>query len=124
MNRHNAGLLTEGSGTLNSSSPTRTVVRLFNDGPMTWPLWFLSEVADDRGRQPISDELAAELLDWTDFSHQHYDDNWDSDENATHYNTVGQRLGERVSIELGPQFQVFIRRAPTASAVGEWVEIA
>jgi hypothetical protein len=91
---------------------------------MKWPLWFGNSIADDRNRQPISGALKLELLGWTRFYHEHYDDEWDSDENATHCNEMGRAVAQRVSAELGSEYRVLVQLQRTESGPQKWIEVA
>lgn len=106
-----------------SHSSDRTTVRLLNDGPMKWPLWFGNAVADDRSGQPISGALELELLEWTRFYHVHYDDEWDSIENAIRYNEMGCAVAQGVSAELGSEYRVLLQLQRTASEPQRWIEV-
>lgn len=105
------------------SSDQRITIRLLNDGPMKWPMWLDNEIADDRARQPVSEELAAALLEWTDFYHAHYDDEWDSSRNVQRYNEMGRRVAVRVASELGGSYRVLLQLKRTPSEPQRWVEI-
>ena len=104
-------------------SSDRTTVRLLNDGPMKWPLWFGTAIADDRSRQPISGALELELLEWTRFYQKHYDDAWDSNENSMRYNEMGRALAQRVSAELGSEYRILLQLQRTASEPQRWIEV-
>ena len=104
-------------------SSDRTTVRLLNDGPMKWPLWFGNAIADDRSRQPISGDLELGLLEWTRFHHEHYDDEWDSIGNILRYNEAGRALARRVSAELGSDYRVLLQLQRTATEPQRWIEV-
>jgi hypothetical protein len=100
-----------------------TVVRLLNDGPMAWPVWFGNEVADDRERQPISPVLEAELVSWNRFYREHNDEGWGSDESALRYNELGRAVARRVRDELGPLARVLLLIERSSAEPMGWVEI-
>ena len=104
-------------------SSDRTTVRLLNDGPMKWPLWFGNAIADDRSRQPISGALELELLEWSKFYHEHYDDEWGSNENSMLYNETGRAVAQRVSAELGSDYRVLLQLQRTAAEPQRWIEV-
>ncbi|MFC6355602.1 hypothetical protein [Luethyella okanaganae] len=94
---------------------------------MKWPLWFQSEVADDRKQQPISEALAGELLDWTRFYREHYDaqrvDEWDSNENVVRYNEIGRAIAGRVAADLGSDYRVLLQLQRTGTEPQRWIEV-
>lgn len=104
-------------------SSERTTVRLLNDGPMKWPLWFGNAIADDRSRQPISDDLVGDLLEWTRYYHEHFDDEWDSGESTIRYNKMGRAVAQRVSAELGSDYRVLLLLERTESEPQRWIEV-